>query len=254
MSEENINTRTGEISEAEYDLHKTVARKMGWVDKDEWHGKEENWTPADEYLTKVPEEVQKLKETKRRISQVAEATIARERDEARKQAEADLRKAVEDGDKERAVQASQEYAKNAQPDQRVTAWQQRNPWFHSDPDAQALAIAVSNRAQAEGLDIDEQLERVDKKIREKFPEHFGITREAPKEKRLSEVQAPVVQGGTPSHTTKRERWEDIPAEERGELNYFVSMMARNGKLSKKDAEVQIAESYWEDKRKRKNGR
>lgn len=253
MSEE-LNTRTGEISEAEYDLHKTVARKMGWVDKDEWHGKEENWTPADQFLENTPEEIQKLKETKRRISQVAEATIAREREETRKQAEADLRKAIADGDENRAVQASQKYAQSVQPDQRILAWKQRNPWFDTDLDMQGLAITVHNRVSKTDADLDEQLEQVEREVRKRFPEYFGIQESPTKTKTLASVQAPIVQGGTPSYSGKKERWEDIPADERKEMEYFVLTMSRNGKLSRKDAEAEIASSYFEDKRSRKYGR
>jgi hypothetical protein len=56
-------------------------------------------------------------------------------------------------------------------------WQQNNPWFGDDEEMTSLAYGVHERlVRKEGVDPETQeyYESIDKRMREKFPEYFGV--------------------------------------------------------------------------------
>lgn len=65
-------------------------------------------------------------------------------------------------------------SEQGQPDERAQRWQQRNPWFGTDDEMTALALATHKRLVNSGLDprSDEYYKRIDARVREKFPENF----------------------------------------------------------------------------------
>lgn len=60
------------------------------------------------------------------------------------------------------------------PDARAVRWAQQNPWFGTDEEMTALALATHKRLVAAGFDptSDDYYKRIDARIREKFPENF----------------------------------------------------------------------------------
>ncbi len=243
--------RTGQVSEAELEVQRSVARRMGWVDKDEWTRDPTKWTDADQFLERTPTELTSLKDRLKRTGQAADAAIENARRLAREEAEAELRQATLSGNADLAVQAAHKVAQNAGPDPRTVAWIGRNNWFNEDTAARTLAAAICDREASKGASHEEQLERAEQEVRKRFPEHFGETmRENNVEKRLSDVRtAPAVQSGTRGQPTRSRRengWDEIPSGDRQQLDKFVKKMSTHS-LSQKDAQARLAASYWANK-------
>ena len=77
--------------------------------------------------------------------------------------------------KEIAVNSPQEQV--PRPDPKASSWQERNPWFGKDRLMTSLALGlhedlVAQNGQAYAT-TDEYYQRIDKTIRDKFPENFG---------------------------------------------------------------------------------
>lgn len=82
-----------------------------------------------------------------------------------------------------------------QPDEKTVRWQAKNQWFGVDDEMTALALAVHKKLVAANVDptSDEYFERIDARVREKFPEVFGEaqgTRPSPA-KKPANVVAPT---------------------------------------------------------------
>ena len=78
------------------------------------------------------------------------------------------------------------------PDERTVRWQAKNQWFGVDDEMTALALAVHKKLVGAGVDprTDEYYERIDARVREKFPEVFETrpaTRQQPNRKPASVV-------------------------------------------------------------------
>lgn len=60
------------------------------------------------------------------------------------------------------------------PDERALEWQAQNKWFGTDDEATAAALGLHTKLVKEGVDpnSDTYYERVNARMREKFPEHF----------------------------------------------------------------------------------
>jgi len=79
--------------------------------------------------------------------------------------------------KEIAVNSPQEQISVPKPDPKASSWQERNPWFGRDRLMTSLALGlhedlVAQHGQAYAT-TDEYYQRIDKTIRDKFPENFG---------------------------------------------------------------------------------
>ena len=63
------------------------------------------------------------------------------------------------------------------PDPKAMSWQQQNQWFGQDDEMTSLALAVHKKLVETGVDprSDEYYERVDARMREVLPSHFGET-------------------------------------------------------------------------------
>jgi len=76
-----------------------------------------------------------------------------------------------------AVNSPQEQVQVPKPDPKASSWQERNPWFGTDRLMTSLALGlhedlVAQHGQAYAT-TDEYYQRIDKTIRDKFPENFG---------------------------------------------------------------------------------
>ena len=63
-------------------------------------------------------------------------------------------------------------------DPAAVEWQQNNPWFGDDEEMTSLAYGVHEKlVKKEGIDPETQeyYELIDKRMREKFPEYFGVS-------------------------------------------------------------------------------
>lgn len=72
-----------------------------------------------------------------------------------------------------------------QPDRRALAWQERNSWFGQDEEMTATALGLHEKLRRNGVVVgsDEYYDTLDKTMRRRFPENFGVTEESQTEVR-----------------------------------------------------------------------
>ncbi len=65
------------------------------------------------------------------------------------------------------------------PDAKTLAWQERNPWWGTDPEMTALALGFHQKLERENgrqfVGTDEYWKRIDNTMRHRFPEYFGLS-------------------------------------------------------------------------------
>jgi hypothetical protein len=259
-------SRNDPTREAELEVSRTVARRLGWTPQEEWKRDPAKWVDADVFLERTPQEVESLRGRLTRAERLAEQADRHSKEAVRAQAEDEVRAAVTAGDVEKAVEATRRAASvSTGPDPRTVNWVGRNPWFDKDPDAKALAVAVVKRAFEEGRSHDEQLEEAESAVRRRFPEHFGGRsnsdpggdRDDPgstddrSERRLSEVRrSPTVQGGSRTldrgrRNAEREKgWQDVPKVVQEQQGIFVKNFMRKG-MTQDEARSHLAKGYFD---------
>ena len=92
----------------------------------------------------------------------------------------------------------------AQPDERAVKWQQKNLWFGRNEEATALALAAHKRLVDSGVDPRTELyyERIDARIREKFPEIFeSPSAESKPHRKPASVVAPTTRSSSAKKIT-----------------------------------------------------
>lgn len=218
-----------------------LARDMGWTPREEWQGEPEKWKPAEQFIRDGREiqqttarELRSLREQMDRMSGVTSQIIEDKVTQARAAWEANLTRAVEDGDTETALKLAREepQAKPSGngPDPQVAQWVAKNQWFNTDPLAKMRAEEISNRLAH--LPVAEQLAQVERAIRKEFPDHFPAPAKQP----------PGVQTGAsrnPNPSNRQKGFNDMPA--------ASQQMARDMVKRHPDLTLEaIAKSYWSD--------
>jgi hypothetical protein len=190
------------------DKVKTRLKQMKKVWHDERRAKDEAAREREEALAFARNALEENKRLKSRLSEGEKSFI----DTAKSAAELEMemakrayKEAYEAGDSDKVVDAqeqlaavnyklqqiknyrpslqNQEIAVNSpqeqvpRPDPKASSWQERNPWFGKDRLMTSLALGlhedlVAQNGQAYAT-TDEYYQRIDKTIRDKFPENFG---------------------------------------------------------------------------------
>lgn len=253
--DENVeaDTLSGAIPEGERALARSLAKRMGWAPKESWTRDPAKWEDEIAFLEKTTTAVEDLQarnkalqERSERVNQAAAQAIEDERRRVRDEATKVIREA---DDPDVRAKAAERLAQNAGPPPQTVAWIAKNPWFDTDPDAQALAIAAIQRAEKEGANIPDALAKGEDTVRKRFPEYFANGGE----QRLSDVRraapiAPQVQNGTraPSAAGPKEKgWAEIPRADRDAFDRHM-LKAYHGKgLSDDKAHAEYAAGYWQ---------
>lgn len=239
-------------------IYEELAKPFGWAPKEEWKRDPAKWRDAEEFLKDTPKQLEAHKEQARRAAQAAEAAFEEDRRRLLSVAEAKVKAAAEAQDPDAAAAAAREVAAHSGPPPQTVAWMARNAWFNQDRGAQAVAVTAIRKAEAAGLNIEEQLEAGEMAAKKRFPEYFAeetpaTVREAPKEEvRLSEIKRPPAVNA-PSRTTASEKpnkergYADLPqvARQAYERHFERKFMSQHG-LSKEDGQARYAASYWKD--------
>ncbi len=201
MTDQVENQNATEQNIPEPTANEVEARSAGWVPKDEYHGDENKWVDADEFVRRGPlfEKIngqsRELKEVKKALDQL-KAHHAGVEAAAYKKALAELkaekREAFIDGDPDKIIEVddriaelkAQEQVASAKREQEVAqtvqetihpefvAWTNRNPWYTSSGPMRAYADHLGIELQATGLAPTEILRQVEAKIKEEFPQKF----------------------------------------------------------------------------------
>lgn len=84
-------------------------------------------------------------------------------------------------EKENEVNSVPEQVQVPTPDSKTLAWQERNPWWGTDPEMTALALGFHQKLERENgkqfVGTDDYWRRIDSTMRRRFPEYFGISEE-----------------------------------------------------------------------------
>ena len=105
-----------------------------------------------------------------------------------------------------AVQTRQPAQPQVQPDEKTLRWQAKNQWFGAEgfEDVSSFALGLHQNLVNNGVDprSDEYFERIDARMKSKFPEVFGETEDKP---RVSDTKRPasVVASAARSSGTKK---------------------------------------------------
>lgn len=192
---------TEQTAAIEPTANEVEARSAGWVPKDEYHGDENKWVDADEFVRRGPlfEKIngqsRELKEVKKALDQLKAHHAAVEAT-AYKKAMADLkaekREAFIDGDPDKIIEIDDRIAdlkqkeresevnRNAEVAQAVQqeihpefqAWTNRNSWYTSNGPMRAYADTLGTELQKQGFSPSEVLRKVEALVKEEFPQKF----------------------------------------------------------------------------------
>jgi len=112
-------------------------------------------------------------------------------------------------DEEYVVQTPQPVVQKAASDPSAVAWQQDNQWFGEDEEMTSLALGLHEKLRREGVKVSSQeyYSRINKTIRQRFPEKFESAEEQnDRPSRISSVVAPA------TRTTSAKRVKLTPGE------------------------------------------
>lgn len=198
IEQENDDVNTSNISAVEVE-----ARKLGWKPQDEYEGEPANWRSAETFMAlkpfyeRIESQSKQIKRYGEAFKQVAKdvANIRQvEFDRAIKQVKAERKAAFDDGDMDRyhtleedlddlkdqqreAVRqavTSDAYQDNVHPAQEIlSTWKSRNTWYESDEDLRDWADARGVKLNAQGMEPEVVLKKLEKEVREKFPTKFS---------------------------------------------------------------------------------
>lgn len=247
-------TLPAQIGDADDEWTQSIAKRMGWVPKEDWTRDPKDHISAKAFIEKAPEAIDAQAERLRRYSQVAQAAAEEARRQGIREAEERLLHAHRSGDETEVKRAAQAMAASQIPAE-TQAWLTRNPWFHTEPAAAFVAKQTVERAAKEGLSTAEQLKAGEDEARRRFPELFGLgmTPEPRREATLATARAPQVQPGGRSvaPTPKGPKgWDDMPAQDKRAFERaFLGKLSR-GATSEADTKAQLAKSYWADTKAR----
>jgi hypothetical protein len=180
-----------ELQPSPYD---DLAKKMGWVPKDQYKGDPERWRPAEDFILagrdiqqQTSRELKEIKHTLQTVTRTT-ASIAEQRiAEERARLSAEYERAVEDGDAKTARQVGQqldrlEATPATPPPPETQSWTERNAgWFQKNPAATARAFEVCDRLAKLGYGHTEQLQAAEEEVKRTYPELFADQRQPAKQ-------------------------------------------------------------------------
>lgn len=182
-------------------------KKLKYDFHEERRAKENSARMRDEavvYAQKIHKENQKLRDLVNRGEQVLVDEVRQRTEKELESARFQLKRAHEEGDPDSIVGAQELLAKAAYdsqkaqeyipapepekvpdyqprrqaapaPDPKAADWAKQNPWFKTDKEMTAVALAVHEDLVTQGVDTksDDYYQAIDQRVRDRFPEKFG---------------------------------------------------------------------------------
>lgn len=216
--------------------HEELARQGGWKPLEEWDKAPEDWVDAKtfnrngEYMERIKSQSSLIKKLEKRQAQT-EATLKDlaehhnkvkelEYDRALKDLKALKKDALDLGDHERVVEIDDKILDLKKADDKKTVasntpemhedvieWIENNPWYNSDPAlagaANGIVADIINKEPHLQGQVREVLDRATTKLKEEFPQKFGVK---PKNSRVTEpssTEASTRSSSTPKVTARQ---------------------------------------------------
>jgi len=260
--------------------YESEARQQGWSEKEKWRGDPDKWIDAEtfvrrgeEFLPIVQAQLRKEREANERkereyaerltrIESATNAAIKKQRETYERELkaiDARMAQAREDGDADLVWRLSERKGElNAappptEPEQtgpqripEVDQWIEQNPWFLTNPEAQAVAQAAATRAKQSGATVAQELAAATDTVKRRFPELFPAERRTP-----APASRAVDSGGSaapPPGVKRGKGWSDIPTADRQAMeraflrdDKFVQALGGPEK-----ARAEMARDYWSE--------
>lgn len=251
------------------------ARDMGWVPQEQFKGDPERWKPAQKFVEDgeniLPIVNARNKSLEKKIEKM-EADFAKRLEaidrtsknvlERQKQAhkeemdriKAGMKEAVANGDSEtyEALEKRRDDLTQNAPresdggddvDSVRSAWMADNSWINDDYEAAMEAQSYGNflamkREPKTPAQVKEDLDKIAKHVREKFPEKFGEAGEQTTQRRGNGQSAVDGGGAFPGGGKKGKSYSDLPPEAKSACDRFVA----DGIISKE----QYVKDYFAD--------
>jgi hypothetical protein len=220
-----------------------LASDMGWTPQDAWKGDPDAWKPAKDYVRATRDVNRSLKDSLKRVERQIEgitrttaAMTDRAVEEARTKWEAELERAVDDGDKAAAKEASAQLrrieanvsAPEGSPEGEDFA-AKHSSWFGKDKEATAYAVNRAEHYASQGLSPARQLAAVEREMKNTFPELF-------EEEKPQRRQPAVGEPQRTTRTTPREKgYATLPPEARKACDAWVEGNKHRGAFVTKEA-------------------
>lgn len=246
--------------EHEYSPEEDIARQSGWVPKDEWKGKPEDWRPAKEFnergelFTRIKSQSKELLEMKNAVNMlVAQQSkqYLKGFDDAVAQLKRDRAAAVADGDLERVVRITdaidevkekrQEADRIAQPKAPVgpsdtfREWHTKNDWYMKDKVLSEHAEDVGEIFKKRNPQSTEaeMLEYVARQVRKEYPNKFRKAPPSPDGDGRQSSGGKTVQSSN--------KYSEMESEMTDEQRAIMKTILRQTKMSKDEYFKQYAE-------------
>ena len=229
------------------------ARKMGWVDKEEFRGDKEKWRPAEEFLDRgkrilpivlkdnerlqrnldrVKDDLKELRETSKQLVEFHTTAAQREYERGRREIEGKIEAAAANADAstvraemqnldaltKQNAPAPKKTETQVQIDPEIKDWIDKNQWFNADRalNGYALDQYESLKRDKPGMPEGDVLAEIKRRTSAKFPEKFGIN---PEREGAAAVSEP--NGGRTNTRKNAKSYDNLPADAKKACDKFV---------------------------------
>lgn len=191
-AEEQLEMELGDSEDVEINPYEEQAKAKGWRPKDDFDGDTSQWVDAEEFVKREPlfdkirnqsKELKDMRKTLDAMSNHFHKATKVAVDKAISDLKGQRKEAIELGDVNRVDQIDQEIKQQesqapkpqgppAVPDE-IKDWIDVNPWFNSNKEMQAFAIAFNEQyLKSNPGDLPESLRKTKDAVKRAFPETF----------------------------------------------------------------------------------
>lgn len=224
--------------------YEAEARSQGWRPQEEWKGDPEQWKDAQQFvedgknilplvqsknrklqeqLDKVSERVDQLMASNKKLNEMSQKAIEREKaekEQLREQLRAARKQAVAEGDGEAFDEAERKLEQLEEPPSQNTGgqltaeqqeWLNHNSWYGKDDQLTAFADGMAERLNARGYYGTAYFDKLTEEVKNAFPQKF------------EKKSAPTVEGeGKKEKASPTGRtYDDLPPEAKKACDEFV---------------------------------
>ncbi len=230
------NKPKSEQSENEISLE-SVAREMGWRDKDEWNSKTNKpWINAREFVLREREFSDRLRDklanTESGVKEIKnhfDRQLTAERMKHQEELKAAKKQAIIDGDVDEVDRIEREMeninTENEKGDETnpklLDTWKKDNPWYGEDENLTEIADDIAENLQGKGKTFNEILDVINKKMKSLVPK--PAKQNEPENEKNDQ---PTVEGKniTRKDTSKNHTIRDLTEPQREALKIFKSQI------------------------------
>jgi len=199
-----------------------LASEMGWTPQDKWRGDPDKWKPAADFLRSTVDynkgltrKLSGMEDRLARMDRVSIQMAERAAEQARADAYAEHKRAVDEGDDAAALQAAQKLGRigveapaQVAPPEVQDFVARHATWFNRDDEATRVAVQLADKYARLGYSAARQISAVERDMAKDFPEYFP-QQQAPAPRPKAPVLATPGQRAAPK---RGKGYDDLPDE------------------------------------------